>query len=284
MSGHSDDGEPAGPCDPSLPPEQSTAQPSFLEEVLTARRDQGRKLLVPYLTGGMDDQWPLAMEAVAAAGADAVEIGVPFSDPMIDGRTIQEASRRALARATTPEGVLAEIGRRRVEIPTVVMTYYNLVFRAGHHRMAATMAASGVSGAIIPDLPLEELQPWSEAATPSGVATVLLVAPSTPEDRMEAICRRSRGFVYAAGRMGVTGEQAELAHGAQEVAARALRVSEVPVCVGIGVSTAEQAVAVCEVADGVVVGSALVRRLLDGGGPDAAADFVSELRQALDRG
>ncbi|MHB1518588.1 MAG: tryptophan synthase subunit alpha [Acidimicrobiales bacterium] len=266
------------------PPEQTAAQPSLLEEVLTARRDQGHKLLVPYLTGGMDDQWPLALEAVAAAGADAVEIGMPFSDPMIDGQTIQEASRRALERATTPERVLAEMGRSRVGIPTVVMTYYNLVFRAGHHRMAANMAASGVSGAIIPDLPLEELEPWSEAATPSGVATVLLVAPSTPEERMEAICRRSRGFVYAVGRMGVTGEQAELAHTAQEVAARALRFSEVPVCVGIGVSTAEQAVAVCEVADGVVVGSALVRRLLDGGGPEAAAEFVSDLRRALDRG
>jgi tryptophan synthase alpha chain len=230
----------------------------------------------------MDDRWLLTVEALAGAGADAIEVGLPFSDPMIDGPTIQEASMRALERGTTPDGILADLSRIDVGVPIVVMTYYNLVFRAGHDRMAGLMAESGVAGAIVPDLPLEELDPWSEAAGAAGVDTVLLVAPSTPPERVRAVCERSRGFVYAVGRMGVTGEQAELAASARTVAGRIRGVTTLPVCVGIGVSTPEQAVEVCTVADGVVVGSALVRRLLEGSGPDGAADFVSSLRSALD--
>ena len=163
--------------------------PGRLQSTLVAHRDAGRKLLVPYVTGGMDDQWLLTLEALAGAGADAIEVGIPFSDPMIDGPTIQEASLRALQRGTTPEGILADLSRIDVGVPLVVMTYYNLVIRGGHARMAGLMSGSGVDGAIIPDLPLEELDPWSEAADAAGVATVLLVAPSTPPDRIRAICR-----------------------------------------------------------------------------------------------
>jgi tryptophan synthase alpha chain len=178
--------------------------------------------------------------------------------------------------------VLADLSRVDVGVPVVVMTYYNIIFRGGHDRMAGLMADSGVAGAIIPDLALEEIEPWADAADRAGVATVLLVAPSTPEERMAALCRRSRGFVYAVARMGVTGEQSELADTAREVAERARAVTDLPVCVGIGVSTPEQAARICEVADGVVVGSALVRRLLNGAGPEGAASFVSSLRRALD--
>jgi tryptophan synthase alpha chain len=257
-------------------------RPGFLETTLTTRRDAGHKLLVPYVTGGMDDEWLLTLEALAGSGADAIEVGIPFSDPMIDGPTIQEASLRALERGTTPDGILADLSRIDVGIPLVVMTYYNLIYRAGHDRIAGMLAESGVAGAIVPDLPLEELGPWARAADRAGVATVLLVAPSTPDTRIEAVCRRSRGFVYAVGRMGVTGEQAVLADSARQVAGRVAGATRLPVCVGIGVSTPEQAVAVCEVADGVVVGSALVRRLLEGAGPDGAGAFVSALRHALD--
>jgi tryptophan synthase alpha chain len=258
--------------------------PGQLEAVLVARRDAGHKLLVPYVTGGMDDQWLLTVEALAGAGADAIEVGIPFSDPMIDGATIQEASLRALERGTTPEGILADLSRVDVGVPIVVMTYYNLIYRAGHARIAGSMAESGIAGAIIPDLPLEEIDPWAGAADRAGVATVLLVAPSTPTERIPAVCARSRGFVYAVGRMGVTGEQAVLADSSRQVAERVAGVTTLPVCVGIGVSTPEQAVEVCQVADGVVVGSALVRRLLEGAGPDGAAAFVSSLRRALDTG
>jgi tryptophan synthase alpha chain len=255
-----------------------------LASTLSAGRDAGRKLLVPYVTGGMDDQWLLTMEAIVDAGADAIEVGIPFSDPMIDGATVQEASLRALGRGTTPHGILADLSRVDVGVPIVVMTYYNLIYRGGHDRMAGLMAESGVTGAIVPDLALEELGPWAEAADRAGVATVLLVAPSTPDDRVAALCARSRGFVYAVARMGVTGEQSVMADTARQVAARAGRATDLPVCVGIGVSTPDQAAAVCEVADGVVVGSALVRRLLEGEGPEGAAAFVASLRRALDAG
>ena len=258
------------------------ARPGRLQATLVARRQSGHKLLIPYVTGGMDDRWLLTLEALAGAGADAIEVGIPFSDPMIDGPTVQAASLRALERGTTPDGILADLSRIDVGVPLVVMTYYNLIYRAGHARIAGMMAESGVSGAIIPDLPLEELGPWCEAADRAGVATVLLVAPSTPPERIRALCDRSRGFVYGVGRMGVTGEQTELADSARQVASRIRAVTELPVCVGIGVSTPEQAVEVCREADGVVVGSALVRRLLEGAGPDGAAEFVASLRGALD--
>lgn len=255
-----------------------------LEGVLRARRDGGAKLLVPYLMGGLGDDWVEALQAVVAAGADAVEVGIPFSDPVMDGPVIQEASVRSLARGTTPQGVIDGIGRAGIGVPVVVMTYYNLVYRAGHHRMARTLAAAGVSGAILPDLPLEELPPWAEEADGAGVATVLLVAPSTPEERVRRICERCRGFVYAVARMGVTGEQTALGGEAGAVVGRVRAATDLPVCIGVGISTPAQAVEACRVADGVVVGSAIVRRLLDGGGSEAAASFVGELRAALDRG
>jgi len=255
-----------------------------LESELRARRSTGAKLLVPYLMGGMTEDWVDVLEAVVAAGADAVEVGIPFSDPMMDGPVIQQASVAALERRVTPEQILGDLARIDVGVPVVVMTYYNLVFRAGHHRMANSLAAAGVSGAIVPDLSLEEIGPWAEEADAAGVATVLLVAPSSPEDRIARICARSRGFVYAVARMGVTGEQATLGGEAAAVVDRIRPHSTVPVCVGVGVSTPDQAVEVCHTADGVIVGSALVRRLLDGGGPEGAATFVGELRAALDAG
>jgi tryptophan synthase alpha chain len=270
------------PVDGSPAPSGTSGAPDRLASILGAHRQAGRKLLVPYVTGGMDDRWLVTLEGLAGAGADAIEVGIPFSDPMIDGPTVQEASLRSLQRGTTPDGVLADLSRVDPGVPLIVMTYYNLILRAGHERIAGMMAESGVSGAIIPDVPLEELGGWAEAADRAGVATVLLVAPSTPADRIQAICDRSRGFVYAVGRMGVTGEQAQLAASARQVAERTMARTRLPVCVGIGVSTPEQAALLCQVADGVVVGSALVRRLLEGCGPDGAADFVSSIRRALD--
>lgn len=253
-----------------------------LERHLRARRDAGHKLLVPYVTGGMDGTWLDAVRAVADAGADAVEIGIPFSDPVMDGPVIQQASVRALARGTTPAGILSSLIRADVGAPLAVMTYYNLVFRAGHRRFARSLADAGVSGAIVPDLPLEEAGEWCAEADAAGVETVFLVAPSTPDDRARRICARTRGFVYGIGVMGVTGERTELAATAREVAGRLRRITDLPVCIGVGVSTPDQAVEVCREADGVVVGSALVRRLLDGAGPRGAAAFVAELRAALD--
>jgi tryptophan synthase alpha chain len=256
--------------------------PGALEKHLRARRDAGAKLLVPYIMGGMSDDWLDAVHAVADAGADAIEIGIPFSDPMIDGPVVQEASVRALARGTSPASVLAELAGTEIGAPLVVMTYYNLVFRAGHLRFADALVDAGVAGTILPDLPLEEDGDWHEAATAAGLENVLLVAPSTPDERAERICNRSRGFVYGVSVMGVTGVRATLAATAREVAERVQSMTDTPVCIGIGVSTPEQAAEACAAADGVVVGSALVRRLLDGAGPAGAAAFVADLRTGID--
>lgn len=265
----------------SVPVEAPTAA-GALEAHLRARRAAGAKLLVPYVTGGLGE-WCRVLEAVADAGADAVEVGIPFSDPVMDGPVIQRASAAALAAGATPEGIIAELGRLRLPIPVAVMTYYNVVFRAGHTRMASRLAEAGIAAAIVPDLPLAEVGDWAEAADRAGVETVMLAAPTTPDDRLAPLCRRSRGFVYGVGLMGVTGERDALAATATVIAERLRRVTDKPVLIGVGISNAEQAVQACAAADGVVIGSALVRRLLEGAGPLEAAEFIASVRAALDR-
>ncbi|MEX1008385.1 MAG: tryptophan synthase subunit alpha [Acidimicrobiia bacterium] len=254
-----------------------------LEAHLRARREAGHKLLVPYVTGGLGDDWLDVLHAVADAGADAVEIGIPFSDPVMDGVTIQEASRRALERGATPAGIVAEIASDDFEVPLAVMTYTNPVAHMGFRRFAAALAGAGISGAIVPDLPLDELDGWGDAADDAGVETVLLAAPPTPDDRLRAICERSHGFVYGVTLMGVTGERDHLASQAHEMGERCKAVTDKPVLLGLGISNPEQAVEASRFADGVIVGSALVSRVLKGGGPDAAHEFVRELRVALDQ-
>jgi tryptophan synthase alpha chain len=250
--------------------------------VLRTARDAGRKLLVPYVTGGFPG-WQRVVEAVADAGADAIEVGIPFSDPVMDGPTIQEASERALAGGATPMAIVDDLGRLDVGgVPLVVMTYYNTVHRVGDDRFAAVLARAGVSGAIVPDMPLEEVGPWAAAADRAGVATVLLAAPTGSDERLRRICARSRGWVYGVGLLGVTGERALLQRSALDIAARLKAITDLPVLVGVGVSNPEQAAEVAQVADGVIVGSALVRRLLDGGGAESAAELVGSLRTAID--
>jgi tryptophan synthase alpha chain len=253
-----------------------------LESHLRARREQGRKLLVPYVTGGLGREWCEVVRAVVSAGADAVEVGIPFSDPIMDGRTIQEASQRALDLGATPAGVIDAMAGLDVAAPTVVMTYYNLVARMGHERCAQSLRAAGVDGAIVPDLPYDELDGWGDAADAAGVETVLLAAPTTPDDRLQVICARSHGFVYGVSLMGVTGEREQLASQAERMGRRCKAATDKPVLLGVGISTPAQAAQAAASADGVIVGSALVRRLLDGGGPEEAASFVAALRQALD--
>jgi tryptophan synthase alpha chain len=239
-------------------------------------------LLAPYITGGLGSGWLDVVRAVVDAGADAVEIGIPFSDPVMDGRTIQEASQRALDLGATPAKIVAEAAQLDVNVPLAIMTYYNVVAHAGTERFAAQLADAGIDGAIVPDLPLDELDGWGEAADAAGVETVLLAAPTTPDDRLRAICDRARGFVYGVSLLGVTGERATLADEAVEMGRRCKSTTDMPVLLGVGISTAEQAVAAARAADGVIVGSALVQRVLSGGGPDEAGRYVAELRTALD--
>jgi tryptophan synthase alpha chain len=253
-----------------------------LEARLRDRRAAGRSLLVAYVTGGLGSGWLDVVRAVADAGADAIEIGIPFSDPVIDGRTVQEASQRALELGATPSKIVAEAAQLDVGVPLLVMLYYNLVAHAGVERFAAQLADAGIDGAIVPDLPLDELDGWGDAADAAGVETVLLAAPTTPDDRLRAICERSHGFVYGVSLLGVTGERSRLADHAAEMGRRLKATTDKPVLLGVGISTPEHAVAAARASDGVIVGSALVRRLLTGGGPEEAARFVGELRAALD--
>lgn len=253
-----------------------------LEATLRARRDSGRKLLVPYVTGGLGPDWLDVVRAYAANGADAIEIGLPFSDPVMDGPTIQAASQRALDLGVNPLAIINELGGVDVEVPLVVMTYYNIVFRSGHRRFVASLDASGVAGAIVPDLPLEELGDWARAADEGGVETVLLASPVTPDDRLARLVARSRGFIYGVGLMGVTGERDAVAASAMVIAKRLKAATDLPVVIGFGVSTPAQAAELATEADGVVVGAALMRKLLDGEGPNELGAMVAQLRAALD--
>ena len=253
-----------------------------LETHLRARRDGGAKLLVPYVTGGLGSEWPDVVRAVADAGADAIEIGIPFSDPVMDGPTIQQASQQALEGGATPAKIIADASQLDIDVPLVVMTYYNPVHHAGHERFASTLIDAGIDGAIIPDLPLDELNGWGDAADAAGVETVLLVSPITPDDRLRAICERSRGFVYGVSLLGVTGERTALAAQAAETGRRMKAATDRPALLGVGISDPGQAVEGSAMADGVVVGSALIARLLRGEGPEGAHQLVSDFRKALD--
>lgn len=253
-----------------------------IETAFRASRSAGRKLLVPFVTGGITDDWVDMLRACADGGADAIEIGIPFSDPVMDGPVIQDASVKALERGATPVSVLAEAAKADIGIPMVAMTSYNIAFRMGHTRYARMLADNGFAGTILPDLQLDEAEDWMQSAAAAGIENILLAAPTTPADRLARICVASRGFVYGIGTMGVTGERAALASTASEVATRLKATTDRPVLIGIGVSNGDQAAQVAAVADGVIVGAALVRRILEGRGPEGVGRFVGELREAID--
>jgi tryptophan synthase alpha chain len=252
----------------------------ILETALRAQRAAGRKLLVPYITGGLPG-WQDAVRAIAAAGADAIEIGLPFSDPVMDGPVIQQASQMALEAGATPVSILDEARSLDAGVPLAVMTYYNTVHHAGHERFAHQLLAAGIVAALVPDLPLEESAPWCTAADEAGIETVMFAAPTAPDARLPLIAARSRGFLYSVGLLGVTGERDQLASTAASLARRLKAITDVPVLIGVGVSNATQARQAVEVADGVVMGASVIRRMLDGGA-DAVGDYVAEVREAID--
>lgn len=232
------------------------------------------KLLMPYITGGIGPDWTAYLTAFEGAGADLIEVGLPFSDPTVDGPTIQASSDVALARGATPASVLTELATIRVGIPLIASTYANIALRPG---FGAALRAAGVTGLIVPDLPLDELAGLSVP----GIEVSLLASPATPDDRLAEIGRRSQGFVYAVSVMGTTGERDRLAPSAAALAARVKRVTDLPVLLGFGISTPGQAAEAAAVADGVIVGAAVMRRILDGAGPAEVGAFVASLRAAL---
>lgn len=252
-----------------------------VQESLVAARDT-RPLLVPYVTGGVQPDWADCLHAYAEAGADAIEIGLPFSDPMLDGPVIQAASQRALDRGVTPGQVLEAVTRADVAVPLIAMTYTNIVVRAGMRRFCGSLREAGIRGLIVPDTPWAEMAPLQAAAESAEVELILLVAPSTPAAQLRQIAERSRGFVYAVSHMGTTGETPELPAAATELAARLRPHARAPVLIGFGVGTVHHALRAVPAADGVVVASALMRRLLHGAKPAELGAELRRWRTALD--
>ncbi|MGB3413021.1 MAG: tryptophan synthase subunit alpha [Microthrixaceae bacterium] len=254
-----------------------------IQAALSARVAAGGKCMVPYLTGGLPG-WEQMLQAAVGAGVDAIEVGIPFSDPVMDGPVIQQSSAMAIAAGATPAKIIDAVSRLDFETPLAVMTYANLVYRFGFERFAQTLTEAGISGAILPDIPLEEADEWCAAADSAGVQTIMLAAPTASDERLERVVARARGFVYAVGLLGITGERESLASTAKVIAKRVKQLTDLPVLVGVGVSTPEQAAEVCEEADGVIVGSAIVRRVLETGSPEAVGELIGEFRAAIDAG
>lgn len=250
---------------------------------LRDKRDAGGKLVMPFVTGGVRGDWLDVVAAYVDAGADGIEIGIPFSDPVMDGSTIQAASAAALERGTTPLGILDDLRAVEWPVPLIAMTYYNLVYRVGPDRFAAEMASAGVRGVILPDVPVEELGPWWEAAAAHGIETVGLVGPITPDDRLSRVCGVASGFIYGVNVMGVTGERSDVSADSAELAGRIKSVTDLPAVMGFGIATPDQAATIAAASDGVIVASAIMRRLLEGGTAAEAGAFVGSLRAAVDR-
>ena len=253
-----------------------------LQSHLVDRAGQ-HKLLLPYVTAGIRDDWIELVEAVIEAGADAVEIGIPFSDPAMDGETIQQASVVALDAGMTPARALSELrGRGPFAAPLIAMTYYNLVYRYGHERFAADLVEAGGWGTILPDLPMEHGTDWQAVAAETGIENVLLASPATSDERLATVVDRTAGFVYVVSTMGTTGARGAVDDAATVLARRVKAVTDLPAIVGFGISGPDTAVAACEVADGVIIASALMRMVLDGASLEDVAAMVADIRAALD--
>ena len=255
-----------------------------LEARLAEIRRGGRAALIAYGVAGYPDRATslAAFRAMADAGADVLEVGPPYSDPLIDGPVIQRAVQAALAAGTRVDDVLGQVGEITAvtDVPLVLLVYYNLIAHRGPDRFAMELAAAGACGAVVPDLPPEEAGEWLAAAEHSGVAPIFLAAPTSTDQRLEAVARAGRGFVYAQATLGVTGLREALAAGVDELVARVRRHTDRAVCAGIGVSNAEQAAAVARFADGVIVGTALVRRLGEQG-VEGVHTLTAELAEAV---
>ncbi len=260
-----------------------------IDRAFAKARAEKRAALVVFVTGGDPDLATTAelIPELAAAGADVIELGVPHSDPIGEGPTIQASSQRSLAHHTTLTQILECVRRVRgvTDVPIVLMGYLNNVLAHGEERFAKDSAAAGVDGLILCDTPAEEMESLSRACAESGVHQVMLVAPTSTPHRVVRIAARSRGFVYCVSVTGVTGSRRDLPADLAQLVGRIRRVTPTPVCVGFGVSDAAQAAAVARLADGVIVGSALVSRIGAAQGRDeavrAARRFVAELAAAV---
>jgi tryptophan synthase alpha chain len=254
-----------------------------LEKTLRARRDAGGRAFVPYVTGGFPGVDAALLRSLQDAGADAVEVGIPFSDPVMDGGVIQEASRLALEAGARPSRILGVIAEASLDVPVAVMTYVNPVFRHGSDAFLNEAREAGVAGVIVPDLPVDESGDWTKACAVHDVASIQLAAPGTSDARLRLIAEASHGFVYCVATYGVTGVRDAIADTGRELVERLRPLTGLPLLLGVGVGTPEQAAQAGAYADGAIVGSALMARLVDG---DRAGflDLLGRFRSALPAG
>jgi tryptophan synthase alpha chain len=253
-----------------------------MHDALAAVKAGGGKAFVPYVTGGFPGVDAPLVRSLADAGADAVEVGLPYSDPVMDGPVIQEASRVALEAGTRVETVFDLVRAAGVSIPVAVMTYVNPVLAYGMERFADDALGAGASGLIVPDLPVDEADEWLEVLERRGIAPILLAAPNSAAERLGRIAAESRGFVYCVASFGVTGSRTELGGSARRLVGALRPLTETPLYVGVGISTPDQAAEAVTFADGAVVGSALMEPLVRGDrdeGLRRAEDFSRAIRQ-----
>lgn len=247
---------------------------------------RGEKALVCYVTAGDPtlEALPEVLSALEEGGADIIEIGLPFSDPIADGPTIQASTQRALDRGVTPRKVLEAVHRSQTNAPLVLMGYTNPVHYWGFEAFAQAAKEAGISGTILSDLTPEESDDWIAASRKAGIDTIFLAAPTSTDERIRAVCQRSSGFVYAVSRTGVTSAKVEVPVEVQGLVSRIKSFSELPVGVGFGISRPEHVQMVCQVADAAVVGSSLVDLLAsvwnDGAGRTKIVDYVASLKAA----
>ncbi|MFJ8665882.1 tryptophan synthase subunit alpha [Streptomyces sp. NPDC093600] len=260
----------------------------LLSDTLAEAKADNRAALIAYLPAGFPtvDGGIEAVKAVFDGGADIVEVGLPHSDPVLDGPVIQTADDIALRGGVRIADVMRTVREAHAATgkPVLVMTYWNPIDRYGIERFTEELAAAGGAGCILPDLPVQESATWREHADKHGLATVFVVAPSSRDERLATITAAGSGFVYAASLMGVTGTRESVGEQAADLVRRTRATSELPVCVGLGVSNAEQAKEVAGFADGVIVGSAFVKRMLDADDEAAGLVAVRELAAELAAG
>ena len=254
-----------------------------LEQALRSRRDAGGACFVPYVTGGFPGVDAALLRAVADAGADAIEVGVPHSDPVMDGGVIQQASSAALEAGATPAGVMATVREAALDVPVALMTYVNPVLRRGVDAFLDDAAGAGVAGMIVPDLPVDEADDVVAACAARDIDAVLLAAPGTSPARLAEIGKRGSGFVYCVATYGVTGARSALGETAQHLVDAMRPLTDLPLLVGVGIGTPAQAREASAFADGVVVGSALMSCMVDGD-RTGTLELLREFRAALPLG
>lgn len=255
-----------------------------LDSVMAKVRAENRAALIAYIPAGFPTQTGCAkaIQALAAAGVDAIEIGFPYSDPVMDGPVIQEAADISLKAGTNAADVFAALKvAAETGVAAVVMTYWNPIEKYGVEQFAQAIADNGGSGVITPDLTIEESERWLAATSQSGINPIYVVAPSTKDERLAQVTSKTGGFVYAASLMGVTGTRTSVSTGAADLVARVRKVTDLPISVGLGVSTREQAKSLAAYADGVIVGSAFIKLLLEADSEQAGLEAISHLASEL---